>query len=247
MYKNLFQLEIENEEEEEDEGPKYKNIEIEKLSKINKNDSESYMDKPVNVIDKSGNKLNDNDKSTHPIAIKTYFDLKKQENKKKTTISLNENLKDIVKHKKRIRQNIEINKYERFCYFICSERCYKNFNQNERRIRYELALAADNILEKKSDIFEFWNLLDQFRLLTKIFLNENQCFMIKNRDPQLITNKFRDEFSETKLLDKEKFEKNVNTLKGYIDKKKEKNELTEVDNILLSYLQDDILSKINNK
>ena len=45
-------------------------------------------------------------------------------------------------------------------------------------------IAADKNIDNKSNIFELWKYLNQFNILKKTLLNENQCFMLHNINSQ---------------------------------------------------------------
>ncbi len=108
-------------------------------------------------------------------------------------------------------------------------------------------LAAEKELDKKSEIFELWKLMDQVRLLSKLFLNENQLFMLQNRDKKLIINNERVTNEEIKLLDEQNYQNKISKLKEYINLKKEEDKSCDlVDKILIEYLDCEVQEKVIN-
>ena len=124
---------------------------------------------------------------------KNHIDIKSKKlinNKKPKPKTNYKDIENIIANKSRTRQRINIVSCER-CYFIlcCFNSSYKNQNDNQKLRKFELMEAADVELSNKSDFLNYVKLIDQFRLIKKIILNENQCFMIDNRDLQTIINK----------------------------------------------------------
>ncbi len=108
-------------------------------------------------------------------------------------------------------------------------------------MKYELLKAAEELFEKKTEIIELFNFIDQFRLMKKIFLNKNQCFMLENRDTQSINNNNTKRLNKMMYeLNEDKINKNKSNLKEYLAKKKKEDSLTEVDNLLLEYMDDSL-------
>ncbi len=95
--------------------------------------------------------------------------------KKDKQIILNKDLEDALQHKQDEikRKKVEVQGCQRFLYinFYCAKP-NKNDKQSNRMI-YELILEAERIIEEKSEIFNYWKLSDQFRLMKKIMINKS--------------------------------------------------------------------------
>ncbi len=129
-------------------------------------------------------------------------------------------------------------------YCLCVESKLEQ-KHDSKLIRYELLKAAEELLDKKSEISEIFNLLDQFRLVKKILLNKNQCFMLENREIHNINNtNSKRQKKELLELQEEKFNKEKFSLKEYLLKKKNDNSLTEIDKLLLEYLNNLIKEEV---
>jgi len=118
----------------------------------------------------------------------------------------------------------------------------------EKIIKFELLIAAEEILEKKSDIKELFKIIDQLRLFKKIILNENQCFMIENRELQNINydnNKNSIlKYNEMVEINKEKYELKKKKLLDYLKKHKEENTFSTIDKLLLNYVDQELKQEL---
>ena len=150
--------------------------------------------------------------------------------------------------KKRRRADIEIGRCEK-CYYTycCPDKKLKEITYEKKRL--ELSIAAEKAIEIKTEIFEIWKSLDQFRLLIKLILNESQCFMLQNRGKQLITNEVNLLNNDQQVINLEeiKMERQKAKLGEYLESKKLTNNLTEIDILLLEYLDKDVKNSIKFK
>ena len=154
----------------------------------------------------------------------------------------------IIEYKSKLRKEIVIGYFERSKFiYCCGESKYKEDGNKKRNQRVELIVAAETYINKKSEIFEVFRTIDQLRLLSKIILNSNQCFMIQNRNLQSIINKNKTKNSPFKIIVEEKFESNLARLIGYLRNKDKNNELNSIDIMLFKYLDEDIKCKIQKE
>ena len=93
-------------------------------------------------------------------------------------------LEEALKNKQILSVEIELKErcYLLYCWDCKSKK--SNSNLKESFIKKELMIAADKNIDCKSNIFELWKYLDQFNILKKTLLNENQCFMLHNINSQ---------------------------------------------------------------
>ena len=160
----------------------------------------------------------------------------------KTSISSVRNVN--TKHKK----GVDINFMERFKLYYCWK-CMKN--PKEMIINKELSMAADKIIDNKTDIFELWKYLDQINILKKILLNENQRHMLNKIGKTKITNKERDLDNETEtettdlkdIVEEKEEAKNIKLI-NYCRYKKENNINNRIDDMIMYYLDDDMNSRV---
>jgi len=195
-----------------------------------------YIDDVKNSnLNSSTNKLNYN-----RIVIKQHEYSKAVENKE---------IKKLIMLKKRKKTHIEIDSCERFRFNYC---CYEDKvsgKRTEKKLRYELLLTADKDIKNRSEIFEIFKLLDQFKLLLKLFLNESQGYMIKNRGKQEITNDFNwtSNNEEIQKIEEIRMQKQINKLSDYLLEKKRSNSISNIDMLLFYYLDTEAKEKMINK
>jgi len=255
LYKKIFKLEIEEECDNNDPNKRKQAIGIE-LNNINNcinnnnynNDNSNFknLDKSditLNIKDQNNNNINDlnyeNISISKPTNYKSARLLKILE---KNTSPFNKDLKQIINYKQKIRKEVKISYCERSSYSCCF-----NSKIKEQILKKELSTLADKIIEQKSDIFELWKTIDQFSLLKKIVLNENQCFMMKKRGiKEIVINSLKQQikFKKKKVLEKERNDNNMNNLIEYFKLRKEKKKANVIDDLLFNYLEHDIKSKI---
>ncbi len=132
----------------------------------------------------------------------------------------------------------------KFCCF-CPKYLYSNDKQ-----RYELLMASKKAIKKKIEIVDILRQHDQFRLLKKLILNENQNFMVNNREVQSVSMSkvSSDKNKEEEKLTKDKqHEENLERLLEYLHARKNENTLTGVDIVLFKYMNEEMKSKIKDK
>ncbi len=252
LYKRLFNLQIDDAKENPNEQKKLEDIkEIELQSKklmLNKKSTDNTLDISSVNLNKSAVSENSPNKSIKKKfqSIKKAFKAKEEESKKKEVV-LNKEIKNLINFKQRKRKEIEISFWERIHYMFC---CYDTRTniKLEKKIRYELLIAAETEIENKTEIFEVWKMFDQFRLLKKIVLNESQCFMMKNRAKQLINNETikSNQSNEAQILEESKFQNEENKMREYLKLRKEEGILTSIDYLLHKYLDEEMKEKLNS-
>jgi len=147
---------------------------------------------------------------------------------------------DGINYKQKIRKEVKISYCERSRYSCC---CF-NPKTKEQILMKELSLLANKIIKQKSDIFELWKTIDQFSLLKKIVLNENQCFMIKNRGIKEISIKPENLQLKEEDLEEERNDEDIIKLIEYFKSRNDKKKCNDIDDLLFNYLDHDIKSKI---
>jgi len=95
---------------------------------------------------------------------------------------------------------------------------------------------AEDIITKKSDIFELFKLIDQFKIVKKLTFNENQYFMLKETEKQTIyTDLNKKTEKEIEYLKEAKHKLKKENLDKYLKRHKESNSLTSTDHLILKY------------
>jgi len=160
-------------------------------------------------------------------------------------IILNKDIHKIIEFKNHELEPVHISSSER-CYYNC---CYntKKLGKNDlKSLKFKLLTVYQRELDKRLEILELMKMKDQFKMIKKIVLNENQCFMLQNRDlHKIIDCKIISD--EDKLLDNQKYEQlNKEKLIQYLKLKKEKNNISSIDVLLYKYMSLDLKSEISN-
>ena len=188
------------------------------------------------IIDIERNKSKNQQKTPETINKKERFTNYKP--KYEDMMILNKDIANLLEYKKKKGDIVEISFCERsyFSICFCSYTKFKD-KKDPRKLRYELMLSAEKLIERKSDIFDLWSELDQLQLLKKIVLNEEQCFMLKNRGLKLITNKISlNTNDEIRDLEDKKSKEKLAKLIEYLNSGNKEEKLNKVDNLLVSYL-----------
>ena len=127
-------------------------------------------------------------------------------------------------------------------------------NTKAMSIKKELSIAADKIIDHKSEIFNLWKHLEQLNILKKIILNENQNHMINTIGLKNITNRIEkekelpdDNCKELKDIEEEKIEERNKRLIEYYKWKKENNIENVMDELLMYYLEDNLKIRIREE
>jgi len=229
----------------------------EKLLSLNKNIKENY-NKPENFIiidniDKDIKNIvcydNSKDNNASNLELQAISSVKKRslrlKNKENKDVILNKEISKIIDFKKQDLEPVHILPSER-CYYNC---CYntKKLGKNDlKSLKFKLLTVYQRELDKRLEILELMKMKDQFKMIKKIVLNENQCFMLQNRDlHKIIDCKIISD--EDKLLDNQKYEQlNKEKLIQYLKLKKEKNNISSIDVLLYKYMSLDLKSEISN-
>ena len=196
--------------------------------------------KNINILDENKNLdlTKEKDQSKNKILnsprrifknIKSFIEMEKNAGCK--DIIQNKEIIKIHEYKTKKRIKVDVSFCERVKYYCC---CYEKFillKSQQKKLKYEIVMAADMNIQKRLEIFEVFKQLDQFRLLVKLLLNENQSFMLQNRGRQLISNEFdwTKNFTDLNKAQDYKTQKNKMNLMAYLKDKKENNLLSNID------------------
>ena len=126
-------------------------------------------------------------------------------------------------------------------------------------LKFNILKKTEAKLEKKLDFFGLIRRLNQYDLVKKFILNENQTFMLNNQelplvvlkkyqvdgDLQIIENEINDE--KMKLANKELQEFKKLELKNYIKMKKAGNSLSDIDQMRFYFLEDEMEGRIEKQ
>jgi len=85
------------------------------------------------------------------------------------------------------------------------------------------------------------------RVIKKLLLNENQCFLLENRGMHTLTNSKSKPLGEIQDLDVVKFNESFRKCLEYLKSKKQEVGFSDIDLILIKYLKEEISSKINEE
>ena len=100
---------------------------------------------------------------------------------------------------------------------------------------------AESTLDKKSDIIYLFKMFDQFSVVKKILLNENNLFMLENREKQNIFHTFlKESKQELRDIKAEKLEMKKARLEKYLREANNTQSYTQVDKLLYQYLEESL-------
>lgn len=147
---------------------------------------------------------------------------------------------------------VEIGSVEKLKLSYCCLCCHGKNREN--LVRKELMEKAEAIIEKKSDIFELFKLIDQFKVIKKLTLNENQYFLLNDIQKRTIISdaNYRKSSKEFEDLKEAKYNIKKENLRKYLKRHNETNSLTSTDKLLLKYANNKVedigdIKDINNK
>jgi len=194
------------------------------------------INKVNNINNNVNNNINNNNISNNMNSTSKF----RQKFKLKEII-VNNDVKSLLNYKKQKRDQITIKKCERFCYLSC-RCCYINQRKGNKNynLRYELIDNMEVEVSKKFDIIEVFKSLNQLRLLQKLLLNENQCYLLENRELHTLNNSKTVPRKEIENLSELKEKQRFTKLVDYILIKKQENNLSNIDVLLLKYLNQDL-------
>ncbi len=101
-------------------------------------------------------------------------------------VLLNNELENLMEFKAKERKEVDFSLCDRFLFRYCCRGNSKN--SKDEFIKNQMFNTARLELYKKTQIVDMIKFIDEVNLLKKIFLNEQQCFMIENGDLQTIVN-----------------------------------------------------------
>ncbi len=246
LYEKLFNLELDAESPEEKKSDKTQNI----LIMQNVIDVTIHNDKKNNSESNIGFN-NKNESSTSEIIQKENFignielrqlTINPDEKMQVNNILFNSDIKKVIEHKNKKRERVSISFSNVIYYSIC---CFKDNYKSSKKLqiqKFELIEAANSVIDQKHEIVELWKSLDQQRLLEKIVLNENQSYMLHNRDKQDIVTNDQEDLRE---IMEEKEKRKQASLQDYLKELKNNKNLNDIDKLLVKYVDSDFKTKLN--
>lgn len=251
FYQKLFKLEIDNEDEKSVYSPTKLNYEKKiELSKLEQDSTDNMLKvkqpehEQINLsnvnpeMHKDLNNNNDGYPKNNSKKLKNFCPIDHK---------INKDVTKLVVYKAKKRENVTIKPNERFCYLNCVPCYYKARKKNpiDYNLRYELINRVEIEIKKKLDFIYLLKSIDQLRLVEKTLFNENQCFMIENRESHSIVNDKKSPSAEVEDLHKTRITEKTNNLFKYLSVKKNENSLTMTDKLLFKYLNSELLEKLN--
>jgi len=261
LYNSLFKLEIEKENsiganniELEMNLNKHLNLNINNNleNKENLEKSNLYLNKDSSSADLFKNNSNNSHNLNYShieIVVPTPIPITKS-NRKESFFKIKENVinkdvKQLISYKEKHKEKVTIRIPERFCYVNCC--CYKNNRMKNKNynLRYELINLVELEIEKKTNIIEIFKIFSQFQLLKKLLLNENQCYLLENRELHTLANSKSTPIEEIEDLNEIKEKQRTEKLLEYLRKLSKANINSNIDILLLKYLNEELKMKLN--
>ena len=161
-------------------------------------------------------------------------------------IILNKDIHKIIEFKNHELEPVHISSSER-CYYNCCYNTRKLDKNDLKSLKFKLLTIYQRDIDKRIEILDFIKMRDQFRLIKKIILNENQCYMLQKRElHKIIDSKILTDEQKLKEEENLEFEKKQNLI-NYLKTKKESNNLSPIDILLFKYLDVCLKSEINEQ
>lgn len=172
----------------------------------------------------------------------------KEETKKENVVMRNiENSAEVIDKSQEIIINKEIQKeitsktnrkLSNYQITECNRLIYTCCNGKSKRDTTSLLLSnLEEELTKKLDYIGVLRMMDQFRLIKKLVLNEGQSLMLNKRELQIVSEKVK----SSGELDDNSY---IQQIEEYIKSRKENRLWNQVDILLLNYLEKEIREKI---
>ncbi len=159
-------------------------------------------------------------------------------------IVLNKEIKKIIEYKNQDLVDIKISTSDIWKYNICCFSRNRHKFDKETQLKYDLLNATDREIEKKIEITDLLRMLDQFRLVKKIIMNESQCYMMKKRDKQRVIDTRIVSAEEEDKQEEERENQDKKNLVQYLINKKDEKKISSVDILLFKYLEPDFKTEI---
>ncbi len=178
-----------------------------------------------------------------PIHPSTKLYQKKYLNLSNKEIILNKEISKVIEYKKHELQEVQLICCDWLSLKYC---CFnkKKEGDKEKVTKYELLKAGEREVEKKIEVLDLIRMMDQFRLIKKLILNENQCHMLANREMTNIIDSRVMTAEEEYKENKAKEEKGKSALVEYLLKKHEEGNLNQVDVLLFKYMEPKVKEEI---
>ena len=139
---------------------------------------------------------------------------------------------------------VEISSGE-FCYFYFC--CYKNDKSNSiENVKFKLFQASKHEIDKQIEIVDLIRMKNQFKLVQKILLNENQSFMLQKRELHRVIDTKIMTCEDENILNKDLEKLNIQNLINYLRLRKMENGITGTDKLLYGYLDKETKEKLIN-
>jgi len=181
-----------------------------------------------------------------PLAIRKD-NLTGQSNSKMTKVTNpTHDLAGLITHHKVKRESYQIT----FCnlclyrYFFCF---YSEKDKANSRLRNQLIYQAEYEIDKRVDTLKILQIFEQFKILKKLFLNENQCYMLDNKGKQTIYNKKISSKHDFSRVIEEKRTKMDKDLIRYLNERKQNNQINEIDSLLFNLMDEELKLVVNEK
>ena len=174
-----------------------------------------------------------------PTSLSRKYKLKSIGELNKKDIVLNNDIFKIIDYMNMKIEEVQLNlgEFYNFKFFRC---CYEGKNIS----KFNLYEASKKEINKKIDIEDLLKVKDQFKLLQKIILNENQCYMLKKRELHRIIDSKIINSQQEKDLNEEKNKTSEDKLIEYLKSRKLSDSLSQTDNLLYGYLEEEMKDKI---
>ncbi len=219
-------------------------MDISKVILDNTNNQQSQNPSPDVFIHESlaSPKNNNNKKKKH-----TLYKIKCLNEDNNKDMIQNKELEKVIESKKTGIEEIKVTCCERLYFVYC---CFNKNKQGvniELKMKYELLKACEQEVDRKIEILELIKIADQLKIIKKLLLNENQCFMLQNRGiTNLIDTRVSSELDENQQIEEKERAKKKNLIE-YLLKQQRDHKLNQIDTLLFQYLEKDLKEEIKGE
>ena len=152
----------------------------------------------------------------------------------------------LISHMTKPKIAVDISERSVWNYKFCL--CFiKKDSKGNAKIINQLIYAATVEVDKRTSTLGILSLFEQFKVLKKVVLNENQCYMLDNKGKKPITNQEIPSLKEFTEAFEERNRSKEEKLILYLKDKKLESGIVEVDYLLFKLMNEDLQKRINKQ
>ncbi len=155
---------------------------------------------------------------------------------------INKDISNLINYKSKKFTKVVIGRMERYYFLNCNNCRPKKKKYNNSR--FELLVAAEGAIENQLDVVKLFHSIDEFNLFKQMLLNEDQEYLLRNREAKNIYNTKAQTLLELRNIDVDKITKKKRKTAEYLRNKQESEGFNDIDKLLLKYLDKDLKDEL---